>query len=68
MSRVDDGADAILNLAVGPEAEDFSGVYFNRMREARPDPQAYDAAARTKLRELSQKLTGVTVPFLAPLR
>jgi NAD(P)-dependent dehydrogenase (short-subunit alcohol dehydrogenase family) len=59
LSTVDQGADAIMNLAVAPETEGRSGLYFNGLREARADPQAYDAAARAKLRELSLRLTGL---------
>lgn len=59
ISSVDDGADAILNLAVSPEMEGRTGLYFNRLNEARPDPQANDEGARTKLRELSLRLTGL---------
>ena len=59
LSTVDDGADAILNLAVGPEMQGRSGLYFNVLHEARANAQAYDAAARAKLRELSVMLTGV---------
>jgi len=59
LSSVDDGADAIMNLAVAPEMEGRSGLYFNGLREARADAQAYDVAARAKLRELSLRLTGV---------
>lgn len=59
ISSVDDGADAILNLVVAPEMEGRSGLYFNRLQEARADPQAYDAKARAKLRELSLRLSGL---------
>ena len=59
MSRVEDGAAAILKLAVGPELEGRSGLYFNVQREARANAQAYDAAARRRLRELSLELTGL---------
>ena len=34
-----------------------SGVYFNGTSEARPDAQAYNAEARRRLRELSERLT-----------
>jgi hypothetical protein len=36
-----------------------TGRYFNGLREARADAQAYDPQARRRLRELSGKLTGV---------
>jgi NAD(P)-dependent dehydrogenase (short-subunit alcohol dehydrogenase family) len=59
MSRVEDGAEAILQLAVSPALDGRSGLYFNVMREARANAQAYDAEARARLRALSQKLTGL---------
>jgi len=59
MSRVEDGAEAILQLAVSPALEGKSGLYFNVLREARADPQAYDAAARRQLRALSRELSGL---------
>ena len=60
MSRVEDGAAAILKLAVSAELEGRSGLYFNVQREARADAQAYDAEARRRLRSLSRELTGLT--------
>lgn len=59
MSKVETGAEAILQLAVSPAIEGRSGLYFNVMNEARANPQAYDAEARRKLRALSLELTGV---------
>ncbi len=59
MSKVETGAEAILNLAASPALEGRSGLYFNVLNEARANPQAYDAAARAKLRTLSVKLTGL---------
>ena len=58
-SRVEDGAAAILRLAVGPELDGRSGLYFDVQREARADPQAYDAGARRRLRALSFELAGL---------
>jgi NAD(P)-dependent dehydrogenase (short-subunit alcohol dehydrogenase family) len=58
-STVDEGADAIMNLAVGEAVDGRSGLYFNGLREATADPQAYDAQARERLREASRRLTGV---------
>jgi NAD(P)-dependent dehydrogenase (short-subunit alcohol dehydrogenase family) len=59
ISTVEEGAEAILNLAVGPALAGRSGLYFNGLREARADRQAYDADARARLRALSVELTGV---------
>ena len=60
ISSVEEGADAILKLAVSPQLEGRSGLYFNGQREARADAQAYDAEARRQLDVLSRELTGVS--------
>jgi NAD(P)-dependent dehydrogenase (short-subunit alcohol dehydrogenase family) len=60
VSTVEQGADAILNLAVSPALEGRSGLYFNGLRETRAHSQAYDAEARHRLRTLSRKLTGLS--------
>jgi NAD(P)-dependent dehydrogenase (short-subunit alcohol dehydrogenase family) len=59
ISTVEQGAEAILNLAVGPTLEGRAGLYFNGLRDARADRQAYDAEARARLRALSLELTGL---------
>ena len=59
MSRVEDGADAILNLATSPALEGKTGRYFDGQREARANSQAYDGAARRRLWDLSMRLTGL---------
>jgi NAD(P)-dependent dehydrogenase (short-subunit alcohol dehydrogenase family) len=58
-STVEQGADAILNLAVAPALEGRSGLYFNGLRETRADGQAYDAKARQRLKAISLELTGL---------
>jgi NAD(P)-dependent dehydrogenase (short-subunit alcohol dehydrogenase family) len=59
VSTVEQGGDAILHLAVGDDVAGKSGLFFNGMHEAQANPQAYDAAARKKLRTLSLELTGL---------
>jgi NAD(P)-dependent dehydrogenase (short-subunit alcohol dehydrogenase family) len=59
VSTVDEGAEAILQLALSPSLERRSGLYFNGLREARANAQAYDAKARERLRDISHELTGV---------
>ena len=56
MSSVEDGANAVMQLAVGTSSAGKSGLYFNQMNEARANQQAYDADARKKLWNLSLKL------------
>jgi len=60
ISSVEQGADAILKLAVSPDMEGKSGLYFNGQREARADAQAYDANARRQLRTLSFGVTALS--------
>jgi NAD(P)-dependent dehydrogenase (short-subunit alcohol dehydrogenase family) len=59
VSTVEEGADAILRLAIAPELEGRSGLYFDRTRETRAQPQAYDKAARQRLGALSLHLSGL---------
>jgi len=59
MSRVEDGADAIIELATAPALEGRTGLYFDGRREARANAQAYDAAARQRLWGFSMRLTGL---------
>jgi NAD(P)-dependent dehydrogenase (short-subunit alcohol dehydrogenase family) len=59
MSTVEEGADAIMRLAVSPELEGKTGLYFNGQTEAKADAQAYDAPARQKLQALSVELAGL---------
>ena len=56
-SSVEEGAEAILNLATSPGLEGRSGLYFNGLREARADAQAYDAKAQERLKAISLELT-----------
>jgi NAD(P)-dependent dehydrogenase (short-subunit alcohol dehydrogenase family) len=67
MSRVEDGADAILALATSRDMEGRTGLYFDGKREARANAQAYDAAARRRLWDLSLRLTGLAKEAVAAL-
>jgi NAD(P)-dependent dehydrogenase (short-subunit alcohol dehydrogenase family) len=58
MSTVEQGGDAILHLVTGDDVESKSGLFFNGMNEMKANSQAYDAAARKRLRALSLELTG----------
>ncbi len=59
MSSVQDGVDAVLYLATAPALEGMTGRYFDRWNVARAHRQAYDPAARARLRHLSEELAGV---------
>src|SRR2546429_2644512 len=57
MSTVEQGGAAILRLVSGDDVTTRSGLFFNGMNEMKANPQAYDAAARKRLRDLSFRLT-----------
>jgi hypothetical protein len=59
VSSLEDGVRATLRLVADPELEGVSGVYFNGLREAQPNPQARDERARARLREISDRLVGL---------
>jgi len=59
ISTVEQGGEAILHLVTGDDLAGKSGMFFNGLNEARANPQAYDAAARQRLRALSLELTGL---------
>lgn len=62
LSTIEDGVEATLRLAISPELEGVTVRYFDRLREARADDQAYDAAARRRLWNLSEELVGLQTP------
>jgi NAD(P)-dependent dehydrogenase (short-subunit alcohol dehydrogenase family) len=67
ISSVDQGAAAILRLAVSSELEGRTGLFFNGQQETRADAQAYDAEARQRLKALSFKLGGLSAgEYAAP--
>jgi NAD(P)-dependent dehydrogenase (short-subunit alcohol dehydrogenase family) len=59
ITTVEQGGAAILHLVSGDDVAGKSGLFFNGMNEAKANPQAYDVAARQRLRALSLKLTGL---------
>jgi NAD(P)-dependent dehydrogenase (short-subunit alcohol dehydrogenase family) len=68
LSTVDEGAASILNLVESPALEGRTGLYFDRLREARANAQAYDASARDRLRQLSLQLVGLADEAARPTR
>jgi NAD(P)-dependent dehydrogenase (short-subunit alcohol dehydrogenase family) len=54
-----EGVAATLRLVVDPQLEGMTGVYFDHEREASAHPEAYDADARKRLWELSERLCGI---------
>jgi hypothetical protein len=58
VSTLAEGVDATVRLVADPALATTSGKFFDGTRESKADPQAYDQAAREKLRALSAHLVG----------
>ena len=58
-STLAEGVEATLRLIADPALDGVSGRYFNGTRESRAEAQTYNPDARRRLRELSERLTGV---------
>ena len=48
----------MIQLAISRELAGTTGAYFDGLRPARANAQAYDAEARRRLAEVSARLTG----------
>jgi NAD(P)-dependent dehydrogenase (short-subunit alcohol dehydrogenase family) len=59
LSTIAQGVEAVQRLVAAPVGETGTGRYFDRLEESRANDQAYDADARRRLRELSDKLAGL---------
>ena len=62
ISTVEEGVEAILNLAVSEKLDGNSGEFYNGLGPSRANEQAYDDQARERLRMLSMRLTGLALP------
>jgi NAD(P)-dependent dehydrogenase (short-subunit alcohol dehydrogenase family) len=58
-STVADGAAAVLHLACVPELAGTSGEFFDGLRPARANAQAYHRQARRRLATMSKRLAGL---------
>lgn len=58
VDALDDGVAATWRLVSDPALAQVTGRFFNQAREARANPQAYDARARAELWRRSLELTG----------
>jgi NAD(P)-dependent dehydrogenase (short-subunit alcohol dehydrogenase family) len=59
ITPVEEGVEAVYRLAVSPDVEGQTGVFFNQQTLAKANDQAYDEAARRRLRALSLTLAGL---------
>lgn len=57
-STLAEGTRATLRLAADPALDGITGRFYNGEREGTPHPQAFDAQARRRLRNLSDRLCG----------
>lgn len=60
ISTLKSGVDATVRLVLDRALDGVSGRYYNGRRQARAHRQAYDPAARARLRMLSEQLAGLT--------
>lgn len=56
-ATVEEGANVVEYVAFDDETKDITGAYFNQLRQAKANAQAYDMEARKKLWQLSEELT-----------
>jgi NAD(P)-dependent dehydrogenase (short-subunit alcohol dehydrogenase family) len=56
MTTTEQGADALEQLILSPKLATVSGAFYNGLEPGRANDQAYDAAARRKLREITAAL------------
>jgi NAD(P)-dependent dehydrogenase (short-subunit alcohol dehydrogenase family) len=57
ISTIAEGVEATMHLITGDDVG--TGRFYNGLRQGHPDPQASDAQARRRLRELSEQLAGL---------
>jgi NAD(P)-dependent dehydrogenase (short-subunit alcohol dehydrogenase family) len=59
VDSLESGVEATMQLVADSDLDGATGAYFDWTREALAHPQAYDASARRRLRELSSELVGL---------
>jgi NAD(P)-dependent dehydrogenase (short-subunit alcohol dehydrogenase family) len=59
MSTVEEGLEATLRLVLDPALEGVTGKYFDGLREAKANAQAYDVEVRRELAKLTEELIAV---------
>jgi NAD(P)-dependent dehydrogenase (short-subunit alcohol dehydrogenase family) len=59
VSTVEEGAAAVMRLAVSGQLDGHTGGYFDGLRPAQANTQAYDPQARRRLAQVSARLAGL---------
>jgi NAD(P)-dependent dehydrogenase (short-subunit alcohol dehydrogenase family) len=60
VDSLETGVEATMRLVTSADLDGVTGRYYDRLRESRALPQAYERAARERLRELSERLVGLS--------
>ena len=60
LSTIEQGVEATARLVTDPALDAVTGRYFDVLREATAEPQAYDAAARDALRAATERMAGIS--------
>jgi NAD(P)-dependent dehydrogenase (short-subunit alcohol dehydrogenase family) len=60
VDSLETGVAATMRLVTSADLDGVTGRYYDRLRESRALPQAYERAARERLRELSERLVGLS--------
>ena len=68
VSSLDEGVRATLRLSADPALDGVTGRYFDGLAEGSPHPQAHDAEARCRLRDVSDQLCGLATATGDPAR
>lgn len=66
VDELEEGVRSTYRLASDPALAGVTGKFYDRTREARANPQAYDPQARAELWHRSLELTGLTDPAAQP--
>jgi NAD(P)-dependent dehydrogenase (short-subunit alcohol dehydrogenase family) len=61
MSTVEEGLEATMRLVVDPALDGVTGKYFDGLREARANSQAYDLEVRAQLAEVTERLIAAAI-------
>jgi NAD(P)-dependent dehydrogenase (short-subunit alcohol dehydrogenase family) len=61
MSTVEEGLEATMRLVVDPALDDVTGKYFDGLREAKANAQAYDLEVRRELAKVTDELIAAAV-------
>jgi len=56
---VDDGGNALTNLAINPQLEGLGGKYFDGLKENKSSDESYDEGKAKKLWEMSEQFTNL---------